>query len=776
MKRKIVVVLLAISILTSMTIEAGAISGSGEEDATAFAARLEKDRVILTVPPAELDKDFLVVRAGIGQKLVRWVREGDKILLIAPIVEKSIGRDAHVGVKLRNDLFDAWRPSILATFPIRTQSKKIGYEIDVTDLFLKRIEGLPSIEGVIDYDKCRVNKVFSYKGLVEIRATMTRSAAGLIKYDRDRYEEEPLTISAFWSFLKLPETHMRPRLYDTRMGFFSDAWDLRSPVSPAGIARWRLEKKDSGQSLSEPKKPIVFYFAENTPAWMKPWLKAGIESWRKGFEAAGFKDAVIVRDTPDNGAEFDGRSMRYSVVKVRNREHFWRYRDPHDEASGGGTVDVVIDPRSGEILKADIIVTAPHELMQNLYFALCGVLDSRARRAPFPESLEGAFLQNTAAHESGHAFGIIDGNYGEFVYPTEKLRDKEWLSRMGFTPSVMNYSRCNYVAQPQDKIPAEYLLPRVGPADIHMIKWAYTQFIEADSWQDESPFLEAIIKEMKAKPWYTYIEGRRSNIPQRYHNAVDSDDPVMATKLGLNNLKNAINRLPEATLHEGGGQFLLEQMYFDATGYWVTLMSHVATLVGGYTIAPKSATEPGPVHTPIPAERQREAMAYLGEAAFHTPAYLINPAISNRFEPPLGSVDHVVGLQSRVLKGLVRYERLKALVEFELSAPANVDIYSQEEFLTDVRHAIWSELGDENAEITAYRQQLQKEYLAVLDQLFKFRTGDKSYAVVAFAIHSDLKSLRHDLDRALQQARDRKRRDYLEYVLAELDLILAAKR
>ncbi len=748
----------------------GATTSSPPPQPIAIAADLKDGRVLLRLSPTALNKDFLIVRDRVGQTLVRWMRVEDAIQLVAPPIETTIGPDIHSSAYLGGHLSKSARPSILASFPIMDTTNEGSLEFDATNLFLNSVGGIPTVEGTIDHDRSAIEKVRSFQNLVEIRATHTLTPSSLRKqvlnqYQLGRQHGEPLTIGAFWSILQLPEKLMRPRLHDPRMGFFPDTADLNVAAAySTGILKWRLEQRDPSQPISEVREPIVFYLGTETPGWMKPSLKAGIESWNLAFEAAGFENAVIVRNVPASDTDFDERSLRYSVVRIANKMGVRRYSTPRDQARGGGSVYKVSDPRTGEILKADILISVPNEISQNRYFVSCGALDPRARQIPFPKSLQGDLYKVTAAHEAGHAFGIIDGNYGEFVYPTEKLRDQTWLETMGFSPSVMNYSRCNYAAQPEDNIPVEYLLPRVGPADIHQIRWGYTPVADANTMREERSFLETIVREVDSSPWYSYVCGVYGISPQIFNNAIDAADPITSTRLGLKNLRRALSVLPTATLHEEGGNFQLEQMYFVAINHWVTLMRHVASMAGGYTVHPKNGIESGPVYSPLPAVRQREAMAYLSDAAFATPLYLADTSITRRFESS-GTIDNVVKPQIQVLDDLFRADRLSNLMEFELATESGVDSYGLTEYLGDIRRAIWTELADKLVRIGPYRQQLQRAHV---DRLQKAVGQSAGSVGIQSNLRNEFRLLHDEIERGIYKSKDHSTRIYLEYVLERL--------
>lgn len=750
------------------------------EEPSTFSAQLRDGRVSIRLNQSSFNNDFLIVRSPVGQQLVRWTRKGESIQLVAPAIETAIGPDIHAGAGLLGIHFKNWQPSILASFPITKTIVGGTVEFDATNLFLTSISGIPGIQGEIDTDRSHVENVSSYPNLIEIRATHTLISSSLSQFDLGKYEQrassgEPLTLAVHWSIVQLPEQMMQARKFDPRMGYHIDERRLTSAARPtysAAITRWRLEKTDPSGAVSEPKRPIVFYLAKNTPEWMKPWLKAGIESWLPAFEAAGFKNAIVVRDAPTDDPAFDEQSLRYSVIRIFDKTSVRRDVDPQGPVFGGGSIRRVSDPRTGELLKTDILLPLPNDLLQNSYFAFCGALDQRAKRIPLPQSLMGELFKALTAHEAGHAFGLRDGNYGEFVYPTERLRDKDWLAEMGFSPSVMSYSRCNYVAQPEDNVPPEYLIPRVGPADIHQIRWGYTPFPKAETWADEQAQLDAIVAQVDTAPWLSFLPATRGISPQLFNNAIDADDPVASTRLGVKNLQRVIKMLPEATLHEQGGDYLLEQMYFQVIKRWGNMMGHVGTLIGGYTIDPKSGTETGPVYTPIPADKQREAMAYLGEAAFQTPYYLIDPEITRRFEVS-GTVNNIAGLQKRVLDDLLRLDRLGNFVEYELTATPGSSVYSLTEFLGDMRQAIWSELADRNATITPYRQRMQWAHIERLKSLSEPASAS---VTIRSALRNELDVLHGEIEDSLPKTKDQNTRAHLKLMLDELNKTVTEKQ
>jgi len=293
---------------------------------------------------------------------------------------------------------------------------------------------------------------------------------------------------------------MTPRLADERVGYFSvtkmdySREEQRAP-RVRYISRWRLEKKDPDATLSEPVRPIVYYIDAATPAKWIPWLKRGVESWQKAFEAAGFKNAILAKDapTPEQDPDFSPEDVRYSVIRwlpsiVENAT------GPH-----------IADPRTGEILNADIQFY--HNIMNLLsdwYFLQVGPLDPRAQKLPLPEDLMGRLLQFVVAHEVGHTLGFQHNMKASSTYPQEKVRDREWVKKMGFAPSIMDYARFDYVAQPEDRIDVEDLVPGIAPYDVWATVWGYKPIPGARTPDEEKPTLDRWAREQDKTPWYRF--------------------------------------------------------------------------------------------------------------------------------------------------------------------------------------------------------------------------------------------------------------------------------
>jgi hypothetical protein len=513
-----------------------------------------------------------------------------------------------------------------------------------------------------------------------------------------------------YSFVKLPEKPMMGRLMDSRVGYFTHGHtDYSRPEHETTvreyIARWHLEKKDLAAAKSEPVKPIVFYVDPATPRKWVPSIKKGIEAWRPAFEEAGFLKAIVAKDapTPQEDPDWTADDARYSVIR-------WV---PSTTANAMGPH--VSDPRSGEILSADVeIYHNVQQLARDWYWTQVAPLDPRVKTMPIPDEVMGDILVFIVAHEVGHSLGLPHNFKASALYPIDKIRDKSWVRKNGHVPSLMDYSRFNYVAQPEDGLDPRDLIPKIGPYDIFSIKWGYTPIPSAKTPDEEKPTLNALCKAQDTTPWLRFsTAGARGTDPGEETEAVGDIDPVQASTLGYKNLKRVVAMLPGAVLKPGEDYEQFEHMY-DAIWSQARLeMGHVANLIGGYDSEPKVGPAAGVRFTPVSKARQQDAVKFLNENIFKTPDWLFPTEILRKIEPTSGQA-RVLGLQQGALASVLRPDRLLRLEEHE--AILGDQAYTSTQLLSDLHAGIFSELSapPETMKIGPYRRNLQRAFVDIL--------------------------------------------------------------
>jgi hypothetical protein len=680
------------------------------------------------IPAGALDRDLLLVTQiaktnegdgyggqSLDERVVRWERKGNRVLFRSVSFAIVSDPSAPIAEAVRNANYDA----ILASFNVAAYGPDSAAVIEVSKLYTappNEISVIRRYRGTIDAGRSFLERVATYPRNVEVEATLTVNAMPTPQSffpglpPAQPAPGTPPTTKSFvvhWSMVMLPEKPMMPRLRDSRIGyFFTSTVDYSRPEQRAEerdfISRWRLEKKDPTAAVSEPVKPIEYYVDPATPEWLKPWVKKGIEEWQAAFEAAGFRRAIIAKDAPSKAEDPDWspEDARYSVVRWLPSEI--------ENASGPS----VVDPRSGEILETDIQMY--HNIM-NLqtwwYWTQVGPLDPRAARLPLPDSLQGRLVQFVVAHEVGHTLGLPHNQNASGMYPADSVRSPTWVARMGHSPSIMDYARFNYVAQPEDNIPVHLLIPTVGVYDKYAIRWGYAPIPGARTPDDERPALDAVAREQDATPWFRYgIPDDFGAIPYTaYSEAVGDADAVKSTTMGIRNLKRLIPMLVPATTHETEDVSYTKEGYSRIVSQFTTEMRHVATIVGSSTGQEKYGSQPGTRFTPIPRERQKSAVRFVQENLFQTPVWLLEPAILRRLEPE-GAVARINAAQRGILSTLMSDERMARLVEYD-AFPGSTNNYTLAEFLADVRGGIWSELSSGSVRVDAYRRGLQRIYL-----------------------------------------------------------------
>lgn len=727
------------------------------------------DTIYYEIPKAELGKDFIwntsikktTIGAGfggqnVGSRVVSWTQKGDRILLL----NKDFTTYADPSLPVAQAVDDANYPGIIRTLPVAAYSPAGDPVIDVTALFLAQQE-VPEFSargaiggGGVDLSRSFLEKATSQPENINVEVMITYTggggAAAAAGGGRGAGGARGMrgssgTVIVHHSMVKLPDRPMMMRLFDERVGYVSQTLtDYGTPehrsVTRRFIQRYRLEKKDPAAAVSEPVKPIVFYVDPATPKAYVPYVKRGVTDWNAAFEAAGFRNAIQALDAPTTDPEWSSEDARVSMIR-------W-VPSAEDGAS------LVIDPRSGEVIASNVdVYPSAQNFSPQTYFVQAGAVDKRAQSLPLPEAIQGELIRYFVSHQIGHALGLQHNRKAAAAYTIAQIRDPKFVATNGFTPTIMDESRFNYVAQPADGIDPAHLIPRIGAYDKFAIRWGYAPVPGAKTPDSERTALNAIAREQEKDASLRFsTEGQANTDPGDNPEGVGMSDPVQATALGVKNLAVVTDIMLKATSTKPGEPWdELEAVYTRMVNQWSTEMGHVVRVVGGLD-SQQVHIQPGSNDMrfkTVPAARQKAAVDFLLANAFTTPSFMIKPEILRRIQAA-GVVDRVRTAQAAVLANLLQNARLDRMTE-QVTLDGAV-AYSPVALLTDVRNGIWSEASTPGTAVTLYRRNVQRSYLDQMDQKLNGAQGATPVAPASAEIRALVKAELRALDKTLQSA------------------------
>ena len=760
-----------------------------------FKVHKVKDKYYYEIADSLLGRDMLMVtrivkmatelplnRHKMSEQVLKWEKFDNNIFLKQASYSKFANDSLPISIAVSNSNFEP----IISSFKIAVENKENNsHVIDVTSLYKSDIKifGFPqsSRKGYkitsLDSKLSFIESIRSFPLNIETKHIKT--------YKSSNSRNGQISMVLNNSMILLPKEPMKRRYFDQRVGWFTSAQtdygiDNQEAETVRYLDRWRLEIKDEdidkfkNGELVEPKKPIVYYLDPATPEKWRKYLKDGIEDWNVAFEAAGFKNAVIVKYPPtkEEDPDWSPEDVRYSTVRY--------LASPSLNANGPH----VSDPRSGEIIESDINwYHNVMKLLRNWYFVQTAAVNPDSRGVEFKNEVMGELIRFVSSHEFGHTIGLPHNMGSSSAYPVDSLRSATFTKKYGTSPSIMDYARFNYVAQPGDEgvalMPSQWNTPNVGIYDIYSVKWGYKPILDV-SVEEEKSILKSWIMEKANDLKYRF--GSAGIDPSSQTEDL-GNDAVKASEYGIANLKRIMPKLMEWTTKDGETYNELGYMYGQVLGQFGRYMGHVSNNIGGIYQYYKTSDQDGAVYTHVKKSRQQNCMNFLHNQLFETPKWMINKEILNKIEFA-GITNRIRSTQSRTLNSLLDFGKMARLIENEAINGKNA--YSLIEMMTDLRKGIFNEVY-KNKTIDVYRRNLQLAYLDRISYLMSNEQGStpswaRNYVTSVKVSQSDIRTvaanqlieLRKDLKKHKNKS-DKMTKMHLEMVKNKISSILIGK-
>ena len=691
-----------------------------------FKTHKVDDKWYFEIPYSIINREMLVVtrlaKAPVGikvgnqqyggeelnEQVWKWERRGKQVYIRVPSYATKADSTSDMYESVQNSNL----AQILASFEIKAYNKDTtGIVIDVTDFYNGDIMAIGATDQirkaykVITYDATRsyIDTIKTFPINIEVKTAKTYRAA---ESPTDN-SNGAVTFEFNTSMLLLPKIPVKARIMDSRVGYFGQSQidygsDAQKAERTAYIHRWNLVPKDTAAykrgELVEPVKPIIIYIDPATPKKWVPFLIQGINDWQVAFEAAGFKNAIFGKQAPtrQEDPQFSVEDSRYSVVRYFASDIANAY-GPH-----------VSDPRTGQILETHIgWYHNVMNLLRNWYFVQTAAINPEVRKAKFTDAQMGELIRFVSSHEIGHTLGLPHNFGSSYAYPVDSLRSKAFTDKHGTAPSIMDYARFNYIAQPGDGVTKMH--PQIGEYDKWSIKWGYSWIPGNKTAEQEKEILNQWTLKNAGNPLYFY--GRQgTSLDPRLQSEDLGDNAMKASTYGIANLKRILPNVEKWTYQKGKDYSDLKEIYTEIVAQYNRYMGHVLTNVGGMSENFKTYDQTGPVYSYLSKAKQKEAVSFFNQQLFTTPLWLINNDQLSKFDNGT-LLNRIKAVQANTLVNLLAAPRIARLLDNE-TKNGTAKAYTLPELFKDIKTSVFAAGRPD-----AFKRNLQRAYVDRLDYL-----------------------------------------------------------
>ena len=561
------------------------------------------------------DPDYLAVGSMNSAPIVFRFEKQDSVIVMK--VPNSIVYRRDASPELQKALELNYRDQSVESFtPEVYKADSSAVVLKINSLVTESspfFEIVPSQQGPFKITSSRNSNLTFVRGLksfdsnasvrVEMNFSVNASLMGVLTVAKDM----PLTAEVTYTILPVEASNAIPRFADARVGYqttrkvsFPDYLDQSEPVYLAH--RWQLVPKDKkayakGQ-LTEPEKKIVFYLDSAFPAsWQRP-IREGVLRWNKAFEAAGFRNAIEVRDFPKNDKQFDPDNLEYSCI---------RYIPNSQEtiASSNWT-----DPRTGEIFSGNLTIYNNVEaLMHKQRFIGTAAVDPQVRSSRLPQALFEESLSQLVTQEMGSVLGLLHNYAASASYTTDQLRSAKFTKESGLAPSILDGVTYNYLAQPSDK-GVRLINDQLGVYDLFAIDWGYRYFdLKGDPAAEAKELLSRVDKRAR-EPYLRYAPEQRYAVDPTVRTEDLGNDPIKTAELTMNNLAFIQSNLSKWITNDPDSRKKKSLYLAIVQGYYLQL-KNAMSLVGGVVCQESRLSTSLPRYQVVPKAKQREAFQWL---------------------------------------------------------------------------------------------------------------------------------------------------------------------